>query len=130
MHKRIYLQPMTFTPYDEAHVIAYLNEEIVENYLPDDADPTVRQVKAYAYTGTEADGGTILSVSDLSRDSLINGIIRVQYSQSKEEAIKTHRLLSMEDPDSPKAGEYASEWAKFKIDREEAISLVDKWLAD
>lgn len=130
MNRKIYFQPMTFTPYDKDHVIAYLNEEVIEDFIPDDADPMPRPVTAYAYTGSESDGGTLLEVSEISRDSLINGIIRSTYSQSKEDAIKTHQLLVREDPDCPQASEYASEWAKFKVDREAAIALVDKWLTE
>lgn len=120
---------MTFTPYDEAHVIAYLNEEVIDGFIPDDGDPMASPVTAYAYSGPEADGGTLLAASSTDRDTLINAVLRSMYSQSQEDAIKTHQLLAIEDPYCPQAAEYASEWAKFKIDRTSAIALVDKWLA-
>ncbi len=121
---------MKFMPYDNGHVIAYLNEEVIEGFVPDDGDPIPHPVTAYAYTGPEADGGTLLDVSEINRDSLINGILRTIYSQSKEDAIKTHQLIVREDPNCPQASDYASEWAKFKVDREAAIALVDKWLTE
>lgn len=106
----------------------YLNEEVIENYVPEDAPDGFKPVTAYAYTGTEPDGGTLIDAPDDSRDTLINGMIRSIYTQSEEDAIKTHQLIVLTNPDTDKAQEYASEWAKFNIDREYAKNLVDSWL--
>lgn len=130
MKKMVYLQKMTFSRYDKTHCLAYLNEEVIENYVPEDADDDFVPRTAYAYTGTEPDGGTLIVAADDSRDSLINGIIRSRYSQTEEDAIKTHQIMLLKDPDCDKANEYASEWAAFCIERENAIHTVDDWLAE
>lgn len=134
MNRKIYLQPMTFTRYDEGHALVYLNEEVIENYqLQPAADSDEQQepktVTAYAYTGPMPDGGTLVDAADDSRDTLIGALIRAQYTQSEEDAIKTHQLMRIEDPDTPKAADYASEWAEFKVQRQAAIDIVDKWLS-
>lgn len=128
MNKEIYLQKKTFSRYDDKRCLVYLNEEVVENYVPKDAPADFKPVTAYAYSGTETDGGTLIEASDNSRDTLINGLIRSMYSQTEEDAIKTHQLIVLSNPDTEKAQVYASEWAKFNIDREYAISTVDGWL--
>lgn len=128
MNRKIYLQPMKFMPYDNGHVIAYLNEEVIEGFVPDDGDPIPHPVTAYAYTGPEADGGTLLDVSGTDRDSLINAIIRTHYSQSEEDALKTHQILLLQNPDHPKKSDYQSEWSQFLVERQYAIDTVDAWL--
>ena len=120
---------MSFTRYDQAHCLAYMNEEVIENYVPADAPEDFKPVTAYAYSGTEPDGGTLIDVSDVSRDALINGIIRSRYSQTEEDAIKTHQIMLLKDPDCDKATDYASEWAAFCVERENAIRTVDVWLS-
>ena len=129
MSRQIYLQRMSYTRYDDTHCLAYLNEEVIENYVPADAPEDFKPVTAYAYSGTEPDGGTLIDVSDVSRDALINGIIRSRYSQTEEDAIKTHQIMLLKDPDSDKATDYASEWAAFCVERENAIRMVDGWLS-
>lgn len=128
MDKAIYLERKTFSRYDGGRCLVYLNEEVIENYVPEDAPDGFKPVTAYAYTGTEPDGGTLIDAPDDSRDTLINGMIRSIYTQSEEDAIKTHQLIVLTNPDTDKAQEYASEWAKFNVDREYAKSLVDSWL--
>lgn len=128
MDKAIYLERRTFSRYDGGRCLVYLNEEVIENYVPEDAPDGFKPVTAYAYTGTEPDGGTLIDAPDDSRDTLINGMIRSIYTQSEEDAIKTHQLIVLTNPDTDKAQEYASEWAKFNIDREYAKNLVDSWL--
>ncbi len=129
MHRAIYLQRMSFTRYDNTHCLAYLNEELVENYVPDDAPENFEPVTAYAYSGPESDGGTMLEAADDSRDSLVNGIIRSLYSQTEEDAIKTHQIILLKNPECDKASEYASEWSVFCVERENAIRIVDGWLS-
>lgn len=130
MNKRIYAKRMTFSVYDENHVIAYLNEEILEKYLPDNADEGDEPYTAYAYTGPEADGGTMLETNSTDRDALVNAVIRSKYTQTEEDAIKTHQLMMIQNPDCAKASGYSSEWSVFLVEREYAINLVDRWLAE
>ncbi|MBQ6800086.1 MAG: hypothetical protein IJP08_03140, partial [Bacteroidaceae bacterium] len=75
------------------------------------------------------DGGTMIDAANDSRDSLINGIIRSRYSQTEEDAIKTHQIMLLKDPECDKASEYASEWAAFCAERGNAIRIVDGWLS-
>lgn len=129
MNRRIYTSRMSYSRYDNTHCLAYLNEEVVENYVPDDAPEGFEPVTGYAYSGPEDDGGTMLDAANESRDSLINGIIRSRYSQTEEDAIKTHQIMLLKDPECDKASEYASEWAAFCTERENAIRIVDGWLS-
>ena len=78
--------------------------------------------------GEENNGGTLIEVVSCDRDSLINGIIRTRYSQSAEDAIKTHQIELLKAENHPKAEEYEKEWAEFSAVREMAKSSVDRWL--
>ena len=127
MNRVVYLQRMSYTRYDDTHCLAYLNEEVIENHIPEDAPEDFKPVTAYAYSGPELDGGTMLDAPDDSRDSLINGIIRSRYSQTEEDAIKTHQIILLKNPECDKASEYASEWAEFCVERDNAIRIVDGW---
>ena len=130
MNRQIYLRPMTFSRFDSKRCLVYLNEEVIDNHVPEDAPEDFAPITAYAYTGTEADGGTLIDAADDSRDSLVNGIIRSRYSQSAEDAIKTHQIELLKNPQSfmEKASEYEAEWAEFNEVREMAKATVDGWL--
>lgn len=128
MNRRVYTQRRTFLKYNDNQVLAYLDEEEVENYIPEDAPEDAEPVTGYAYTGTEEDGGTLLDADGTDRDSLINAIIRSRFSQTEEDAIKTHQILLLQNPDHEKKSEYQSEWAQFLIERQYAIDTVDAWL--
>lgn len=129
MNRRIYPQRMSFSRYDATHCLVYLNELLVDNYVPDDAPEGFEPIIGYSYEGPEADGGTMIEARDDSRDALVNGIIRSRYSQTEEDAIKTHQIMLLKDPDCDKAADYASEWAAFCFERENAIRTVDVWLS-
>ena len=128
MGRSIYLERMSFSRYDDRHVIAYLNEEEVADYVPEDAPEDFAPVMAYAYTGTESDGGTLIEAAYDSRASLVNGIIRTRYSQTEEDAIKTHQIIRLSEPDNAKSSDYETEWSEFNGFRTLAISTVDSWL--
>jgi hypothetical protein len=120
---------MTFSRYNAGQCLVYLNEEVIDEYVPEDAPEGFKPVTAYAYTGTEPDGGTLINATDDSRDALVNGIIRSRYSQSEEDAIKTHQIIRLSDPDHENAAEYAGEWAAFNTARKNAIKTVNSWLS-
>ena len=130
MNRQIYLRPMTFSRYDANRCLVYLNEEVIDNHVPVDAPEDFKPVKAYAYTGPVEDGGTLIVAADDSRDSLVNGIIRSRYSQSEEDAIKTHQIELLKNPQtfSEKAADYEEEWVEFNAFRERAKVTVDGWL--
>ena len=133
MNKVTYPQRRTFGKYDDKHFIAYLNEEIIPDYVPEvmDGQPTPEPTTGYAYQGPMTDGGTLIEASEADRDSLINGIIRSQYTQSEEDAIKTHRLqmLGNEIADEDKRAEYQAEWQTFNSVRDAAKKYVSRWLS-
>ena len=126
--RAIYLQPRTFERYDNRRYMVYLNEEVIDNYIPEvrEGEKQPKPVTAYAYTGTEPDGGT----TSADRDSLINGIIRSRYSQSEEDAIKTHQIELLKDGSIEKAVVYEQEWTEFSTTRTMAKQTVDSWLAN
>lgn len=130
MNRKIYPERKTLVRYDDNRYMAYLNEEVVENYVPDgmEGEEAPEPVTGYAYTGTEPDGGTLIAAAVMSRDSLINGIIRSRYSQTEEDAIKTHQIELFKNPDIAKAGDYEAEWEAFNTFRTDAIATVDRWL--
>lgn len=130
MNKAIYSEPRTFEKYDNARFIVYLNQEIIPDYVPEvmHSEQPPEPVTAYAYTGTEVDGGTLIETTSSDRDSLINGIIRSRYTQSEEDAIKTHQIELLKDAGIAKAAEYEAEWAEFNAVREMAKATVDGWL--
>ena len=81
--------------------------------------------------GPMADGGTLLETSEADRDSLINGVIRCQYTQSEEDAIKTHRLqvIGNEIADEEELAKYKQEWTDFNSVRAVAKEYVGRWLS-
>lgn len=133
MNTVIYTRRMTFGKYDNNHYIAYLNEEEIPGYVPEvmEGQQAPDPVTGYSYQGTMADGGTLIEAATPDRDSLVNGIIRSRYTQTEEDAIKTHRLqvLGKEISDAAKKAEYLQEWKLFNEVRQSAISYVDRWLS-
>lgn len=133
MNKVIYTECRTFEKYDDKHFIAYLNEEVIQDYVPEvmEGQPAPEPTTGYAYQGPMADGGTLIEATEADRDSLANGIIRSQYSQTEEDAIKTHRLqvLGKEITDAEKKAEYNQEWQDFNEVRTAAIGYVDRWFS-
>ena len=132
MNRVIYTERKRFAKFDNNRYIVYLDEEIVTGYVPEvmDGQPEPEPITAYAYTGTEKDGGTLIEATSPDRDSLINGIIRANYTQSEEDAIKTHQIELLRDPGIEKADSYNQEWIAFNEIREKAKSTVDGWMSE
>ena len=128
--RAIYLKPRTFERYDNRRYMVYLNEEVIDNYIPEvrEGEKQPKPVTAYAYTGTEPDGGTLIEATSADRDSLINGIIRSRYTQSEEDAIKTHQIELLKNSTIEKAAQYEQEWEEFNNLRQSAKAVVDGWL--
>ena len=130
MAKKIYTQKKTFEKYDDKHYLLYLNEEVIEGYVPETMEGEEKEpVTAYQYEGPEIDGGTMVEATASDRDSLINGLLRTRYSQTAEDAIKTHQIEVLTDSENPKAEEYRAEWEEFNAFRKSAITSVDSILA-
>lgn len=117
MHSKVYGYPLKFFRHSEGKILAFLNEEVVEDFVPTEgAKPTI----GYKYSGTEIDGGTLLPCSNPdSRDDVINAIIRSRYSETEEFSIHRHHLT---DPDN-----YVEEWVAYNDFVEKAKQLYKKW---
>ena len=127
--KKVYLKPQRPTHYDGAHFIVYLNARPAQYQADENSEP----VEGVEYTGTMEDGGTLIDCDEWDRDKLVNGIIRTRYSQTREDAIKTHQLLVLQAEagigslSAEKRTKYLQKWEEFEAFREEAIKLVDTW---
>lgn len=121
-HSFIYTERRTFGKYDAEHIIGYLGEKVIPDYVPEahgmeSPEPTT----GYQYTGTERDGGTIMPCSDpKSYPEVANAIIRSKYSESDEMAI--HRHFN-NDPVA-----YKDEWDGYNDFCEAAKVLAKRWL--
>lgn len=125
----VYPRSMRPSRYDEAHFLCYLNEASAVYVAEEGADPA----PGFAYTGTMEDGGTLVECDEWNRDKLINAVLRTQYMQTEEDAIKTHQLqllqakLGIAELSDEKMAEYETEWAQFEAARRNAIDVVDSW---
>lgn len=126
----VYPHAMRPSKYDGAHFLCYLNGQPAEYRADEESDP----VQGVQYTGELEDGGTLIECDEWNRDKLINGIIRLHYLQTEEDAIKTHRLqvlsqaVGIGELSEDKILEYAEEWNTFEAIRQEAINTVNSWM--
>ena len=122
MKKVYYPAKKTFVKFDDEHFLLYLNEEIKENYLPENAEEDAVPFTAYAYSGTEPDGSTKIKATEATYPQFVSGLIRTQYSADAVEAI----LLNAQSTfDAPKEAEHKVEFAdleEFRQDCKDAIS--------
>ena len=108
----VYQQRRTFQVYskEEGTIIGYLNEEVLENYEPEnrpEEGESTAWAEAFRYTGTEHDGGTIMKCTDTSdHGELTNAIIRTRYSESQELAIHRHAANGDYSEDTTEFDEY------------------------
>ncbi len=122
----VYQEKRTYLRYDAEHIIGYLNEEVLEDYQPEvtvqEETPEVWPT-AYRYTGTEADGGTIMPCGEIkSYGDLANAIIRTKYTESQELAIQRHASNGDYESDP-------SEWEEYNAWCESAVELSKTWFA-
>ncbi len=120
----VYKKKRTYMKYDNAHIIAYLNEKIVKGYQPKvmEGEKPSMPFDGYQYEGPCTDGGTILNCAKPGdRDEMINAIIRSRFTLSEEFAI--HRHHSGEE-----SALYSEEWKSYDNFCEEAKIIVDGWL--
>lgn len=132
MNRKVYQERRTYLRYDEAHIIGYLNEEELENYVPEatthendeeEDEQPVAWPKAYAYSGTEADGGTVMPCSKQDDSGeLANAIIRSRYSESQELAIQRH-AINGDYEETPQEYEEYNAWCQY------AVQTAKEWIA-
>lgn len=116
MSKVIFPEPRTCEKYDDNTVLGYINEEVINDYVPDTPDQEHKPDPITAYQYDEI----FIDSPDLSRDNLVNGIIRQTYSATQEFAMIHHHL---NDPDT-----YADEWKQYNAVRDNAKKEVARWL--
>ena len=122
MKRNVFKERRTFEKYDNAHIIGYLNEEVLENYFPEGEEQAPWPV-AYAYTGSEADGGTVMECSNQSDyGELANAIIRSKFSVSEEMAIQRH-AINGDYEEAPEEYDTYNDWCKY------AVKTAKEWLA-
>ena len=120
--RAIYTERKTFVKYDDNHYLLYLNEEVLENHVPEGhgGGPEPEPCTAYAYTGTCEDGGTLVEATSASYDSLVSGLIRREYSADRVEAITLNKLSS----DNERKAEFEAEFACLERYRNDCKARV------
>lgn len=89
MNRAIYLDRRKFDKFDDNHFIVYLNEETIPEYVPEvmEGQTEPEPCTAYAYSGSEKDGGTIIEATSAQYDDFVAGLVRLKFSQNQVEAI-------------------------------------------
>lgn len=130
MNRQVYQERRTYQRYDETHIIGYLNEEVINDYQPaagqqpdgEDEQPEPWPV-AYAYTGSETDGGTVMPCSrQEDYGDIANAIIRTRYSESQELAIQRH-AINGDYEEAPQEFDDYNDWCQY------AVQTAKEWIA-
>lgn len=111
--------------WSDNEILAYLNEEIVKNYLPKDNEMFEEEQKpydAYCYTGELLDGGTILPCKNMADyHEVANAIVRSKYSDNDEIAIHRH-FINGDYNDDPTEFEEYNDFCK------QAVTTAKAWV--
>lgn len=110
--RAIYTERKTFVKYDDNHYLLYLNEEVLENHVPEGhgGESELEPCTAYAYTGTCEDGGTLIEAADATYERFVSGLVRARYSADRVEAITLNKLGS----DTARMAEFEAEFAELE----------------
>lgn len=94
--KQVYTERKTYSQFDNSHFILYLNEEVINDYVPEikEGESEPKPCTAYAYSGTERDGGTLIEAKEATYDAFVSGLVRLEYSADQVEAITLNKLSS------------------------------------
>jgi len=129
MNRQVYQERRTYQRYDESHIIGYLNEEVLENYVPQNNQGGESEESpepwptAFAYTGSESDGGTVMACEKQDDSGeLANAIIRTRYTESQELAIQRH-AINGEYEEAPQEYEQYNSWCQY------AVQTAKDWIA-
>lgn len=119
-----YLQRKKYEKFDDDTFLVYLNEEVKENFVPEsrEGEEPAEPCTAYAYTGPEKDGGTLIEAKKAIYDDFVSGLVRLKFNQAKVEAI----LLNQGDGDD----EHLAEYNALQLYRRECKELASRLLAD
>lgn len=128
MEKRtVHTEKRTYEKYDEKHYLLYLNEEVIKDYEPKFPEPDAEPLApctAYAYTGDQADGSTMVEAAEATYDAFVSGLIRRKYSADKVEAITLNKLGS----NTERQAEFDAEFAALETYRNECKAKTRKVL--
>ncbi len=105
MNTVIYPSKRSYIRYDDNHFLLYLNEEVIEDYLPEDAEEGVEPATVYSYTGSSTDGGTLISAKVDTYEAFVSGLVRSRYSSDQVEAI----ILNLQSNDPERIDEFRQE---------------------
>lgn len=124
MHTCIYKEKRTMMRWDDDNIIGYLNEEVINDYKPENLQEgeEPEPCTGYSYTGELPDGGTVMPCKNMTdyRD-VANAIIRSKYTQSEENAIQRHAINGEYKDDSSEYDEY-NEWCT------KAVATAKLWV--
>ena len=120
--RAIYTERKTFVKYDDNHYLLYLNEEVLENHVPEGhgGEPEPEPCTAYAYTGTCEDGGTLIEAADATYERFVSGLVRTRYSADRVEAITLNKLGS----DTAWMAEFEAEFEELERYRSDCKARV------
>lgn len=114
--KQVFNERKFAEKFSPTQVNGFINEEVDENYVDDMPEMAEKPQPRKVYKYDEV----IIDSPDMSRDNLINGLIRLNYSATQEFAMIRHH----ED----NAEEYADEWKAYNDCVDKAKKEVDRWL--
>lgn len=115
--RKIYTEKKTYNKFDNNRFLVYLNEEVVEDYIPEEninESVPVDPVTAYAYSGDFQDGGTIVEAVEANYDTFVSGLIRKRYTTDAESAIQSNMIVALSEPDNARAVDFKNEWNAFQ----------------
>lgn len=126
MNRKIYLERKKIVKYTDSQYLVYLNEEVIENYVPEITnEESPEPVTAYAYSGDLEDGGTLIDAKEATESELISGLVKLKYPQESQLAI----ILNKDKTNDDKAEEHALEFSEMQEYRDECKINVIALLA-
>jgi hypothetical protein len=122
MNRVIYPQRRTYVKYDDNHYLVYINEEVLKDFVPEDA-PESKPSTHYAYSGTDEDGGTLITANDATYEKFVSGLIRSRYSADEVEAILLNSV-STDKERKAKALQKLEELNSFRVECKSVITAL------
>lgn len=120
MYTDNYPKRQSFEPYvnEDQTYLVFLNEKKVKYSLPtEDPETEPIEIEGYSYTGTEPNGGTIIKAAEASYDAFVAGLIRLEYSADKVEAINANYRKAQRNPEDENAERYLKDDEEYEAYR-------------
>lgn len=115
MYTQSYPSRRTYSKYDDARYLLYLNEEAVD-YAPPGArlgEDAPAPVPGFSYTGSSPCGGTLIASREASYGAFVAGLIGLRYSDDDVQAIQTNMLFALKNAKHEKAAQYKAEFDEY-----------------